>query len=135
MLRSYCLIKKLKVGKITYQSSDLPAGQIIDQYPKKDKSAKENTAIDIFVAKKKTENTKAFEDVGDSEVKEPKENGNKNKEEDKKEKTKPADDKQKEKTPDKVKEKTPEQIKEKTLIKPRRKQLIKLKKRHQTKLK
>lgn len=108
------LDKKLKVGKITYQSSDLPAGQIIDQYPKKDKSAKENTAIDIFVAKKKTENTKAFEDVGDSEVKEPKENGNKNKEEDKKEKTKPADDKQKEKTPDKVKEKTPEQIKEKT---------------------
>ncbi|MFA5405523.1 MAG: PASTA domain-containing protein [Ignavibacteria bacterium] len=49
--------KKLKVGKITYQASDLPSGQIIDQYPKKDKSAKENAPIEIFIAKKrKTEN-------------------------------------------------------------------------------
>jgi eukaryotic-like serine/threonine-protein kinase len=49
--------KKLKVGKITYQASDLPIGQIIDQYPKKEKSATQNTAIDLFIAKKrKTEN-------------------------------------------------------------------------------
>ncbi|MCX7834139.1 MAG: PASTA domain-containing protein [Ignavibacteria bacterium] len=45
--------KKLKVGRITYQTSDLPAGQILDQYPKKDKSAVENTPVDLFVAKKK----------------------------------------------------------------------------------
>ncbi len=45
--------KKLKVGKITYQASDLPAGQIIDQYPQKDKSAKENTPIELFIAKKR----------------------------------------------------------------------------------
>ncbi len=45
--------KKLKVGRITYQYSDLPAGQILDQYPKKDKSATENTSVDLFVAKKK----------------------------------------------------------------------------------
>lgn len=124
------LEKKLKVGKITYQSSDLPAGQIIDQYPKKDKSAKENTPIDVFVAKKKTENTKAVEDVGDGENKEPKENKNLNKEEDKKEKTKPADDKTKEKnndnnkdkSPDKVKDKAPEKVKDKTTDKSKEKQ-------------
>lgn len=45
--------KKLKVGRITYQTSDLPAGQVLEQYPKKDKSAVENTAVDLFVAKKK----------------------------------------------------------------------------------
>lgn len=45
---------KLKVGKITYQTNnELPAGQIIDQYPKVDKSANENTAVDLFVARKK----------------------------------------------------------------------------------
>lgn len=45
---------KLKLGKITYQTNnDLPAGQIIDQYPKVDKSANENTAVDLFVARKK----------------------------------------------------------------------------------
>ncbi len=45
---------KLKIGKITYQTNnDLPAGQIIDQYPKVDKSANENTAVDLFVARKK----------------------------------------------------------------------------------
>ncbi|MBK8551503.1 MAG: PASTA domain-containing protein [Ignavibacteria bacterium] len=45
---------KLKLGKITYQTNnELPAGQIIDQYPKVDKSANENTAVDLFVARKK----------------------------------------------------------------------------------
>lgn len=45
---------KLKVGKITYQTNnDLPAGQIIDQYPKVEKSANENTSVDLFVARKK----------------------------------------------------------------------------------
>ena len=42
---------KLKVGKLTYLSSDLPVGQVIDQYPKKDKSAKENTEIELIIAK------------------------------------------------------------------------------------
>jgi serine/threonine-protein kinase len=46
--------KKLKLGKITYQTNnELPAGQIVDQYPKKDKSANENTAVDLFVSRKK----------------------------------------------------------------------------------
>jgi serine/threonine-protein kinase len=45
---------KLKLGKITYQTNnDLPPGQIIDQYPKVDKSANENTTVDLFVARKK----------------------------------------------------------------------------------
>jgi len=63
--------KKLKVGKITYQSSDLPAGQVVDQYPKKDKSAKENTPIDLFISKRRTEpeKTQDASTVDDSEVK------------------------------------------------------------------
>lgn len=45
---------KLKLGKITYQTNnELPAGQIIDQYPKFDKSANESTAVDLFVSRKK----------------------------------------------------------------------------------
>jgi beta-lactam-binding protein with PASTA domain len=45
---------KLKLGKITYQTNnELPPGQIIDQYPKVDKSANENTQVDLFVARKK----------------------------------------------------------------------------------
>ena len=46
--------QKLKVGKITYQTNnDIAPGQILDQYPKKDKSANENTAVDLFVSRKK----------------------------------------------------------------------------------
>lgn len=45
---------KLKVGKITYQTNnDMPPGQIIDQYPKSEKSANENTSVDLFVSRKK----------------------------------------------------------------------------------
>lgn len=45
---------KLKLGKITYQTNnEIPPGQIIDQYPKFDKSANENTAVDLFVSRKK----------------------------------------------------------------------------------
>lgn len=45
---------KLKLGKITYQTNnELPPGQVIDQYPKVDKSANENTTVDLFVARKK----------------------------------------------------------------------------------
>jgi len=87
--------KKLKVGKITYQSSDLPIGSVIDQYPKKDKSAKDNTPIDLFVAKKKVDTDKAFEDVGDNDTKEPKDIIKKNNTEEKK--TKPADEQPKDK--------------------------------------
>ncbi|MBC8490128.1 MAG: PASTA domain-containing protein [Bacteroidetes bacterium] len=44
---------KLKLGKVTYQTSDQPPGKIVDQYPKKDKSAKETTEVDVFVSKEK----------------------------------------------------------------------------------
>jgi len=45
---------KLKLGKITYQTNnELPPGQIVDQYPTVDKSANENTTVDLFVSKKK----------------------------------------------------------------------------------
>jgi serine/threonine-protein kinase len=45
---------KLKVGKITYQTNnEIPAGQIVDQYPKADKSANESTSVELFVARKK----------------------------------------------------------------------------------
>lgn len=45
---------KLKLGKITYQTNnDIPEGQIVDQYPKFDKSANENTTVDLFVSRKK----------------------------------------------------------------------------------
>ncbi|MFZ1320659.1 MAG: PASTA domain-containing protein [Ignavibacteria bacterium] len=45
---------KLKIGKITYQTNNnVPPGQIVDQYPKSDKSANESTSVDIFVARKK----------------------------------------------------------------------------------
>jgi len=44
----------LKLGKITYQTNNnVPPGQIIDQYPKAEKSANENTQVDLFVARKK----------------------------------------------------------------------------------
>ena len=45
--------KKLKLGKITYQPSDDAPGVIVDQYPKKDKSANEGTEVQIFVTKKR----------------------------------------------------------------------------------
>jgi serine/threonine-protein kinase len=44
---------KLKLGKVTYQSSDLPTGKVVDQYPKKNKSARDNTEVDVFVSKEK----------------------------------------------------------------------------------
>lgn len=94
--------KKLKVGKITYQPSELAAGEIIDQYPKKDKSAKENTPIDIFVSKKKVE--KVIEDEGDADLNK-KEDKNKIKETDSKNKPDPDIPKEKNDKSDKPKEK------------------------------
>lgn len=45
---------KLKLGKITFQTNNnIPPGQIVDQYPKSDKSANENTTVDLFVSRKK----------------------------------------------------------------------------------
>lgn len=50
--------KKLKLGKITYQTNnDIPPGQIVDQYPKKDKTANESTTVDLFVSRKKKVDT------------------------------------------------------------------------------
>jgi eukaryotic-like serine/threonine-protein kinase len=127
--------KKLRTGKITYQPSDVIPGIVIDQYPKREKSAKDNTPIDLIVSKKKTETDKAFEDVGDIDGKtkngtEPKEktgaeiknkpNPEKQTDPDKnteKLKDKPTDkpvDKPKEKAVEKPKEKTIEKQKEKT---------------------
>lgn len=57
--------KKLKVGKVTYQPSDNEQGTVIDQYPKKEKSAKENTPVDLIIAKKKVEKDKAVDVEGD----------------------------------------------------------------------
>lgn len=57
---------KLKLGKITYQTNnELPPGQIIDQYPKFDKSANENTSVDLFVARKKAIIQKEVEEEAD----------------------------------------------------------------------
>ncbi|MBL8008096.1 MAG: PASTA domain-containing protein [Ignavibacteria bacterium] len=54
---------KLKVGKITYQTNNnMPPGQIIDQYPKSDKSANENTTVDLFVSRKKAVVTQETEE-------------------------------------------------------------------------
>lgn len=76
---------KLKLGKITYQTNNsLPPGQIIDQYPKPDKSANENTSVDLFVSRKKevvkeeteeadtdTENTGSNKSKDDNSAKKP----------------------------------------------------------------
>jgi eukaryotic-like serine/threonine-protein kinase len=104
--------KKLKVGKITYQPSDLEAGTVIDQYPKKTKSAKENTPVDLFVAKKKSDKDKAMDVEGDVETTidkdKKKDNGEKGKIENEiKNKNKPDPQNPKDKT-DKTKEKTTE---------------------------
>ncbi|MBV6477547.1 MAG: hypothetical protein HGGPFJEG_00286 [Ignavibacteria bacterium] len=65
----------LKLGKITYQTNNnLPPGQIIDQYPKADKSANQNTQVDLFVARKK-EVVKIETEEADTDE----ESGNKNK--------------------------------------------------------
>lgn len=53
---------KLKLGKVTYQTSDQPPGRIVDQYPKKDKSAKETTEVDVFVSKEKIPDEFEFEE-------------------------------------------------------------------------
>jgi len=125
--------KKLKVGKITYQASDMPVGQVIDQYPRKEKSAKDNTPIDLFIAKKKTtekevqevssdnqENEKKNAEKIKAEEKEKLEKKEKNdkepvKEKQEKEKTKekqPDKEKPKDKPKDKPKEKTEPKTKE-----------------------
>lgn len=52
--RKIIIDSKLKIGKITYQaSSDVTPGKVLDQYPKKDKSANETTAVDLFISKKR----------------------------------------------------------------------------------
>jgi beta-lactam-binding protein with PASTA domain len=41
----------------------MPAGQVIDQYPKKDKSAMENSEVELIVAKKRKEVKKESEEI------------------------------------------------------------------------
>lgn len=70
----------LKIGKINYISSkDVAPGQILDQYPKKDKSATQSTVVDLFVSKKfvaQVEETETTEDANTTapETKEPEKN-------------------------------------------------------------
>jgi eukaryotic-like serine/threonine-protein kinase len=52
--RKIIIDAKLRVGKITYQaSSDVTPGKVLDQYPKRDKSANETTVVDLFISKKR----------------------------------------------------------------------------------
>jgi serine/threonine-protein kinase len=119
--------KKLKVGKITYQASDMPVGQVIDQYPRKEKSAKDNTPIDLFIAKKKTtekevqevssdnqENDKKSAEKIKAEEKQEKEKKEKSEKETVKEKLEKEKIKEKQPEKDKTKEKPKEKPKEKT---------------------
>lgn len=91
--------RKLKVGKVTYHPSDLPPGQIVDQYPKRDKSAIENTAVDIFITKKRLQvNIEEDEMTSDNDkpgAKEPKKQGDENKEKTDKSKEKQKPDPEK----------------------------------------
>lgn len=94
------LERRLKVGKVTYQPSDLPSGQVVDQYPKKDKSALENTSVDIFVTKirPKIEIPEEGEIPSDNEkpsAKEPKQQEDNKDNKDKQEKPKEKKEKQK----------------------------------------
>lgn len=91
--------KKLKLGKITYQTNnELPPGQIVDQYPKKDKSANESTAIDLFVSRKKkveTEEKPAIDNTPNDKKVPDADTGNDTKKEEKKvEKKKETGDKE-----------------------------------------
>ena len=104
--------RKLKLGKVTYQPSDLEPGTVIDQYPKKEKSAKENTPVDLFIAKKKLEKDKAMDVEGDVESANDKDKSKENTDKIKtdtelKNKVKPDPQNPKDKT-EKPKEKPPE---------------------------
>jgi serine/threonine-protein kinase len=121
--------KKLKVGKITYQASELTPGQVIDQYPKKDKSAKDNTPIDLFIAKKKS-TEKDVQEVSSDNQENEKKSAEKIKAEEKLEKEKLEKEKVKEKQPEKekTKEKQPEKDKnDKPKEKPKEKTEVKQK--------
>lgn len=114
--------KKLKVGKITYQASDFPVGQIIDQYPKKDKSATENTQVELFVAKKRKIENEVQEVSSDTQNENEKKGADKIKAEEKEKHEKETVKEKQEK--EKVKEKQPEKIektKESTKEKPKEK--------------
>lgn len=106
--------KKLKVGKITYQASDAPPGQIIDQYPRRDKSAKDNTMIDLFIAKKKITEKEVQEVSSDNQVESDKKGADKIKAEEKEKLEKEKKDKQDKES---VKEKQDKEKKEKPLEK------------------
>ena len=108
------LEKKLKVGIITYQASDAPSGQIIDQYPKRDKSAKDNTAIDLFIAKKRTTEKEVQEVSSDNQNDNEKKGAEKIKAEEKEKLEKDKKDKQDKET---VKEKQDKDKKEKPVEK------------------
>lgn len=122
--------KKLKVGVITYQASEMPSGQIIDQYPKKEKSAKDNTPIDLFIAKKRKTEKEVQEVSSDSQnnenekktaekVKaEEKEKQEKDAIKEKQEKEKPKEKQTEKEKIDKAKDKTKEKPKERPKDKP-----------------
>ena len=106
---------KLQLGKVTYQSSDQPPGKIVDQYPKMDKSAKDNTEVDVFVSKQKiTEEFDLEEDETDIDgnIKEDTENGKPKPDPDK-----PKDDGEKKEQPKEKKKDPPKEMKKQELPK------------------
>ncbi len=110
--------RKLRLGRITYQPSSKTPGIIVDQYPRKEKSAVENTPVDIFVTQKRKE---VEEDVFEEEVEidKPKEKGQEPKEDNTpKEKIKQEP---KEKIKQEPKEKIKTELKEKSNEKPKEK--------------
>lgn len=101
--------RKLRIGRITYQPSDKTPGTVVDQYPRKDKSAVENTPIDVFVTQKRKEKKEEF--LEEVETDKPKEKGQESKEDtEPKEKNKPEP---KEKIKTELKEKPSEKPKDK----------------------
>ncbi|HRE41523.1 MAG TPA: PASTA domain-containing protein [Ignavibacteria bacterium] len=85
---------KLKIGKINYISSnDVPPGQVLDQYPKKEKSAYENTSVDLFISKKMIKEIPEIEEseTGLDEQDKPKENIKEEKQKDENKNTKEPD--------------------------------------------
>ncbi len=109
--------RKLRIGRITYQPSDKTPGTVVDQYPRKDKSAVENTPVDVFVTKKRKEIKDEF--LEEVETDKPKDKGQEPKEDSEPKDKNKTEPKEKNKTEPKEKIKT--ELKEKPSEKPKEK--------------
>ncbi|SRR5690606_14576916 len=99
--RKIIIDAKLRLGKITYQaSSDVTPGKVLDQYPKREKSANETTVVDLFVSKKRV--VELEEELPELDVEEDSETNNGNKPEPQN----PGDEEQNNQTPPKEKKNT-----------------------------